>query len=88
MRKSGVIRSWRQERGFGVIRVGSPSSLEKYYLHVSKIRSGTAEPAVGMEVFFDVAEALVPDGLPQAIRVDVIVPDEQPAPGDVEGGAK
>jgi hypothetical protein len=88
MRKSGVIRSWRQERGFGVIRVGSPSSLEKYYLHVSKIRSGTAEPAVGMEVYFDVADALVPDGLPQAIRADIIVQEEQPSADDGEGGAR
>ena len=84
MRKLGVLRSWNEQRGFGIIRVGPKNSLERFYLHVSKIRSGTAEPAIGMEVYFDVADALVPDGLPQALLADIIV-DEQPAS---EGGAQ
>ena len=75
-RKFGVINSFNS-RGFGVIRVGPQSSLERYYLHVSKIRSGTATPTTGMEVFFDVSDEPVLEGrLPQALRADVIVPDE------------
>ena len=50
-----------------------------YFLHVSCIRSGTATPEPGMEVFFEVDETKpVPDGkLPRAIRADVIVPDDK-----------
>jgi cold shock CspA family protein len=83
MRKSGIICKWNEQRGFGIIRVGPTNSLERFYLHISKIRSGTAEPTVGQEVFFDVADALVPDGLPQAIRADIIVPDEPASEGSV-----
>lgn len=75
-RKSGTIINWGT-RGFGIIRVGPESSLERYFLHVSKIRSGTATPAVGMEVIFDVSSKPVEDGrLPQAVRADIILPEE------------
>lgn len=78
-RKHAVVRSWHAEKGFGILRVGPASSLDQYFLHVSCIRSGTATPEPGMEVFFEVDETKpVPDGkLPRAIRADVIVPDDK-----------
>jgi cold shock CspA family protein len=83
-RKLGVIRSWHQERGFGIVRVGPPSSLEKYFLHVSAIQSGTATPEVGMTVEFEVSDKPAKENqLRQAVRADIIIPEE-PA---VEGGS-
>jgi cold shock CspA family protein len=76
-RKSGIIRSWHQKRGFGIVRVGPESSLEKYFLHVSNIRTGTATPEIGWAVEFEVGTKPVPEGqLPQAIRADILIPKE------------
>jgi cold shock CspA family protein len=80
-RKIGVIRSWNEPRGFGIVRIGPPSSLEKYFLHVSQIRTGTGSPTVGMVVHFEVSIKPVREGdLPAAINADVDV-----APLAVEG---
>jgi len=71
-KKAGVIRSWNEARGFGIIRVGPPSSLEKYFLHVSQIRTGTASPLAGMAVTFVVGSGPVKPGqLPQALDADI-----------------
>jgi cold shock CspA family protein len=71
-RKLGVIRSWHGARGFGIIRVGPESSLEKYFLHVSNIRTGTATPEIGMAVEFEVSDKPAKEGqLAQAIRADI-----------------
>jgi cold shock CspA family protein len=82
-RKIGVIRSWHETRGFGIIRVGDRSSLERYWLHVSRIRSGTATPVPGMTVEFDVSTtAPKKDGdLWAAINADIDV-ESQSAPSD------
>lgn len=73
-RKIGVIRSWNEPRGFGIIRVGPPTSLEKYFLHVSSIKSGTAIPPIGSIVHFDVSPKSCSEGsLPQAINADIIL---------------
>ena len=87
-RKIGVIRSWHEARGFGVIRVGNQSSLERYWLHVSKIRSGTACPVAGMEVEFDISPTPPKkDGdLSAAINADINV-ESQSAPSN-EGGTR
>jgi hypothetical protein len=75
-KKVGVIRSWNEARGFGIVRVGPASSLEKYFLHVSGIRSGSAIPVVGSAVYFEVSDQPVEDGkLPGAIRADIIDPE-------------
>jgi cold shock CspA family protein len=73
-RKRGTLISWKDERGFGIIRVGSKDSLERYFLHVSKIKSGTGSPTPGMLVNFRVSEAPVQEGqLAQAVDVHVDV---------------
>ena len=84
-RKQGIVRTWNEKRGFGIVRVGPESSLEKYFLHISNIRSGTGSPEPGLEIFFEVSSAAPKrDGdLPQAVKADIIVPD---AP--VDGGAR
>jgi len=72
--KVGIIRSWNVVRGYGVIQCGGYESLERYWLHVSKIRSGTAAPKRGMTVRFEVSACPVPDGhFPRAIKADVDV---------------
>jgi cold shock CspA family protein len=73
-KKAGVIRSWNEPRGFGIVRVGPASSLEKYFLHVSQIRSGTASPLPGMAVSFIVGTGPVKPGqLQQALDADIDV---------------
>jgi len=75
-RKTGVVQNWGK-RGFGILRVGPESSLERYFLHVSKIRSGTATPIAGMVVEFEVSGKPVQEGrLPMAIRADIVLPQE------------
>jgi hypothetical protein len=74
VKKRGVLRSWHEDRGFGIVRVGPPSSLEKYFLHVSKIISGTASPIVGMEILFLVSPKPAIEGqLRAAIEAEVVV---------------
>ena len=80
-KKSGVLRSWNENRGFGIIRVGPPSSLERYFLHVSQIVSGTATPAVGSDVYFEISDKPIKKGdLPQAISADIV--ESQSAPSE------
>jgi cold shock CspA family protein len=87
MRKQGIIRSWNEARGFGVIRVGDETSLEKYFLHVSGIRSGTAIPKAGSCVEFEVSTREVSEGqLRQAIRADIDI--VQASSDSSNGGAQ
>jgi cold shock CspA family protein len=82
MRKSGVIRSWHEQRGFGIVRVGAATSLERYFLHITAIRSGTATPEAGMVVEFEVSDKPAKEGqLRQAVRADILVPSESKADG-------
>jgi cold shock CspA family protein len=83
-KKQGVVRCFYNDKGWGVIRVGDESSLERYFLHFSNIRSGTATPPAGSDCFFEVDEKSVgiEGRLPKAIRVDIILPEV------VDGGAK
>ena len=84
MKKTGVIRSWNSVKGFGIIQVGGPASLERYFLHVATIKTGTALPLPGMEVHFDVStQAVLEDQLPKAINADVIVPTDTTKAADL-----
>jgi len=83
--KVGVVQHWNDARAFGIVRVGDRSSLERYFLHVSKIKSGTATPAPGMIVRFQIAPAAKAGQLPQAIDADI---DVQSKPLSNDGGVK
>jgi hypothetical protein len=84
LKKRGVLRSWHEDRGFGVVRVGPPSSLEKYFLHVSKIISGTGSPTAGMEVLFLVSPTPATEGkLRAAVEAEIIL---QSVPASDGGG--
>jgi hypothetical protein len=73
-RKVGTLISWKDDRGFGIVRVGPKESLERYYLHVSKIKSGTGSPTPGMLLDFRVSDAPAQEGkLAQAIDVHIDV---------------
>jgi cold shock CspA family protein len=81
--KIGIIRSWTESRGFGIIRIGGPESLEKYFLHISQIRSGTGLPKPGMIVRFEIGDLPVKEGqLPPAVRAHIEVSTK------LDGGAK
>jgi hypothetical protein len=89
-RKVGVVQV-SSKRGFCILRVGPESSLERYYLHVSKIRSGTATPVAGQTVYFDVNDSQIREGqLPVALRADVIVEpgNATSLPANENGGAQ
>jgi cold shock CspA family protein len=71
-RKVGILRSWNEAKAFGIIRVGGPESLERYFLHISGIRSGTGMPRAGMTVEFEVSDRPAEDGqLARAVRADI-----------------
>jgi cold shock CspA family protein len=74
-RKQGVVVKFSPERGIGIIQVGGPDSLERYFLHTKFIRSGTARPKVGQPATFEVSpEPPRAEGYsPAAIRVDIII---------------
>jgi len=87
-RKTGIIRSWHEQRGFGVVRVGPPTSLEKYFLHCSDIRKGIATPLVGMILTFEISDKPVEEGrLPRAIRADIDLESIKSQESDGAGGA-
>ncbi|MGC1415558.1 MAG: hypothetical protein WA817_09770 [Candidatus Acidiferrum sp.] len=74
-RKRGIVTRFSPKHRIGVIQVGGPESLERYFLHEKFIRSGTARPQVGQEAIFDVSpEPVKGEGyFPAAIRVDILV---------------
>lgn len=87
-KKVGVIRSWNESRGFGIVRVGPTSSLEKYFLHISQIRTGTASPLAGMSVRFIASNVPVKPGqLPQAFDAHIDI-GSTPSVDANAGGAK
>jgi len=72
--KVGVINNWNDPRGFGIVRVGDRCSLERYFLHISRIKSGTAMPTAGMTVRFKVSPKAPAEGqLPAAIEAHIDV---------------
>lgn len=71
-RKRGEVVVARPDRGWWMVRVGPPSSFEIYFMHVSKIRSGTAAPELGMTVEFDVGgPGKGPRAKPDALNCDI-----------------
>jgi hypothetical protein len=72
----GILKQW--SRTWGIIY--SPGQ-KRYFLHKSKIKSGT--PDIGVFVIFDAAPARSATELPQAINV--IIGD--PVPSDVRATA-
>lgn len=89
------VRSWNLNKGFGIIVGEQPS--ERWFLHITEIKSGATPPAVGSIVYFDAAPPRKPgaDQAPRATNATVVAlveptpPDPQVAPPAVgEGGGK
>jgi cold shock CspA family protein len=75
--KTGILRSWHSERGFGIL---SAKRNEAYFLHTNNVLEGPEEPAIGSLVEFDVAPADNNGKFPQAIRAKITPPDaKEPA---------
>ena len=81
MRKRGIIRSWYQNRHFGIIRVGATVNKEQYFVHESSfgvLPEGTViQPGIVVE--FETGKAKIEGDLPAALHV-TIVPDDTPLP--------
>lgn len=66
---TGTISNWVWDRGFGFILEINNTVQTKYYLHISRVTSGT--PALGAKVLFDVAPKN--EGrLPSAVNVEIV----------------
>jgi len=75
-RLTGVLRTWSETRGFGFIQVEENKNFSRFFLHVSKIRSGTLTPKPGDVVEFEVSDIAVQPGQNSpALEVDVFETD-------------
>lgn len=73
MRKIGEIKTWRVDKGWGVVQVGSASSLERYFLPIGQIRTCTGVVMPGLKVEFEVSPHPVAEGrFPIAVKADII----------------
>jgi hypothetical protein len=68
--KQGILVSWNQIRGFGVVVV---SRTENYFLHTRSIVEGPEVPARGSVVYFDVAPPFNNGKLPNAVNAIILV---------------
>ena len=71
-KQSGVLRSWYDDRGFGIVWV---SRTERYLLHITHVPEPDI-PVVGCRVLFDAAPAFKPGHLPLAINVALEIAGE------------
>jgi cold shock CspA family protein len=65
MRRSGVLRSWNDERAFGFI--APTGGGREVFVHLSAFPRGSGTPVAGERLSFDLGEGR--DGRPQALRV-------------------
>ena len=73
MQFAGMIKSWNDERGFGLI---APTlGGEDIFVHVKAYRSRTPRPAVGQRVTFEVE--VNAHGRKRARRVELVQPSRQ-----------
>ena len=68
-RKIGIV-VYASQKGWWLIRVGPPQSLETYFMHRNFVRSGTMCD-VGMEVEFDAGPQRTAKEKPQALNCDI-----------------
>jgi hypothetical protein len=69
----GILRSWYEDRGFGVVQVPN-SRTQRYFLHASQIVEGPDCIKVGYEVSFDIAPPYKDGQLQQAVNAKVSAP--------------
>jgi len=63
-KKIGKLRSWNQERGFGIIEI---SRKERYFLHITEVDENSPDPVVGSMYAFSVRPGSDPNRLPVAV---------------------
>jgi hypothetical protein len=66
--KYGLLRSWHEDRGFGIIWV---SRTERYLLHITRVLEPDI-PVAGCGVYFDPALPFKAGGLPLAINARIV----------------
>lgn len=81
MRYQGIVESWKDERGFGIVRI---TFKQRFFLHVSQWQHDEA-PFHGQSVSFETADPRPGGALPQAIDVR---PEPQIVAKATEGGAQ
>jgi len=84
MRRTGILRSWHCDSGWGIISTSFPQ-MERFFMHVSGIRTSPCEPKPGMRVQFEISSEppRKPGGLPIVCNADLT-----DASTNGEGGAK
>lgn len=84
MRRSGTLKSWNDERGFGFIE---PAQGDKdIFVHITSFPPGTGRPMIGQVLTFEIERK--PNGKKRAQSVQYVVPtrvpethrEESPAP--------
>lgn len=84
--KTGILRSWNTDRGFGFIEVPSKAfPLQKFFLHISMIKDGPCPPEIGSIVRFEPGPPRKEGQLPVANNAWIVVlPERVPVGGGVQ----
>jgi cold shock CspA family protein len=76
--KTGILRSWNSNRGFGFIEVPSNTfPIQKFFIHVSMILEGPCPPPVGSIVRFEPGPSRKEGLLPTALKCWIVVLPEE-----------
>lgn len=73
----GKLTNWVSKGSYGFVAV---SFKEQYFLHRSRIieiPEGCLAPPIGADVYFDVAPAIKPNGLPLAVNARIVAEGEK-----------
>jgi cold shock CspA family protein len=83
--KTGILRTWSSDRGFGFIEVPSKTfPIQKFFIHISMILEGPCPPPIGSIVRFEPGPPRKEGLLPTATKAWIVVlPETAPA---AEGG--
>lgn len=65
MHKTGIIKKWNDEKGFGFIK--SKSDKNEYFFHINSYRNSGQRPSIGLAVSFDAS--VDKQGRAQAVKV-------------------
>lgn len=72
--KTGILRTWNNDRGFGFVEVPSNTfPIKKYFIHISMILEGPCPPPIGSIVRFEPGVPRKEGQLPTASKAWIVV---------------
>lgn len=78
--KTGILRSWNVQRGFGFVEVpGNTFPIQKYFMHVSMVMEGPCPPPVGSIVRFESGPKRKEGELPTCLKAWIVSLPDAPA---------